>query len=175
MAFLAAHPAAKVFVETPKPIPASFAQQPYFAVTAFKFTNAQGESRYGRFRFRPEAGTQHLTADQAQKKTADFLAAEMSERLAKGPVGFGVLVQMAEAGDMVNDATSIWPETRQLVEFGKLTISERVDELEPERRKMIFDPIPRVNGIDSAGDPLTDVRSDLYLISGRRRRAAAAK
>ena len=45
--------------------------------------------------------------------------------------------------------------------------------LVPERRKIIFDPLPRVDGIDSAGDPLTDVRADLYLLSGRRRRAAA--
>jgi hypothetical protein len=53
--------------------------------------------------------------------------------------------------------------------------TDRVDELAPERRKIIFDPIPRVNGIDSAGDPLTALRSELYLLSGRRRRAATAK
>ena len=41
--------------------------------------------------------------------------------------------------------------------------------------KIIFDPVPRVDGIESAGDPLTEVRSDLYLLSGRRRRADAAK
>ena len=40
VAFLAAHPAAKAFVEAPKPIPTSFARQAYFAITAFKFTNA---------------------------------------------------------------------------------------------------------------------------------------
>ena len=48
------------------------------------------------------------------------------------------------------------------------------DELAPEQRKIIFDPLPRVDGIDPAGDPLTDVRSEIYLLSGRRRRAAAA-
>jgi catalase len=175
VAFLAAHPAAKAFVEAPKPIPTSYARQSYFAITAFKFTNAAGQSRFGRFRLRPEAGTEFLTPEQAAKKTADFLAAEMSERLAKGPVGFRVLVQLAEAGDVVTDATALWPETRTQVEFGRLTITERVDELAPERRKIIFDPLPRVDGIDSAGDPLTAVRSDVYLLSGRRRRAAAAK
>ena len=36
-------------------------------------------------------------------------------------------------------------------------------------------PDPRVDGIESAGDPLTEVRSDIYLLSGRRRRAHAAK
>jgi catalase len=170
--FLAAHPKAKLFVEAPKPIPASYAKQAYFAVTAFKFTNAVGQSRFGRFRLRPEARTEFLTPEEAAKKPADFLAAEMSQRLAAGPVRFRVLVQLAEEGDEVADSTTIWPETRQEVEFGTITITERVDELAPERRKMIFDPVPRVDGIDSSGDPLTEVRSEIYLLSGRRRRAA---
>ena len=175
VAFLAAHPAAKAFVEAPKPIPTSYARQAYFAITAFKFTNSAGQSRFGRFRLRPEAGTEFLTPEQAARKTADFLAAELSERLAKGPAGFRVLVQLAEAGDDVTDSTALWPESRPEAEFGTLAITERVDELAPERRKIIFDPVPRVDGIDSAGDPLTEVRSELYLLSGRRRRAAAAE
>src|SRR5207244_11179112 len=48
-AFLATHPNAKRFIETAKPIPSSFAREAFFAVTAFKFTNAQGASRFGRF------------------------------------------------------------------------------------------------------------------------------
>jgi catalase len=41
-------------------------------------------------------------------------------------------------------------------------------------RKANFDPVPRVDEIDSAGDPLTEVRSEIYLLSGRHPRAAAA-
>ena len=175
VAFLATHPAAKAFIEAPKPVPASFARQAYFAVTAFKFVNTAGQGRFGRFRLRPDAGTEFLTPEQLAKKSADFLAAEMSERLAKGPVRFGVLVQLAEAGDDVANATAHWPEARTEVEFGTITLTDRVDELAPERRKIIFDPLPRVDGIDSAGDPLTAARSDVYLQSGRRRRAAAAQ
>ena len=36
---------------------------------------------------------------------------------------------------------------RQEVAFGTLAITERIDELAPERLKMIFDPVPRVDGI----------------------------
>ena len=57
------------------------------------------------------------------------------------------------------------------IPFGTLTLTARVDEQEPERRRIIFDPVPRVDGIDAAGDLLTDVRADIYLLSGRRRRA----
>lgn len=175
VAFLATHPAAKAFIEAPKPVPTSYARQAYFAITAFKFIRAAGQSRFGRFRLRPDAGTEFLTPEQLAKKSADFLAADMSERLAKGPVRFRVVVQMAEAGDDVANATVYWPETRTEVEFGTLALTERVDELTPERRKIIFDPLPRVDGIDPAGDPLTAARSDVYLLSGRRRRAAAAQ
>lgn len=174
-AFLATHPAAKRFAEAPKPIPTSFARQAFFAVTAFTFTNAAGASRVGRFRLVPTAGTEFLTPEQAGKKTADFLAAELSDRLTRGPVEFRIVAQLAAPGDEVADATAVWPEDRELAPFGTLTITGRVDELDPEQRKVIFDPVPRVDGIDPAGDPLTDVRSDLYLLSGRRRRAAAAQ
>jgi catalase len=171
-AFLASHPAAKRFVESPKPIPTSFAREAFFAITAFRFTNADGMSRHGRFRIRPEAGTEYLTDQQAAGKSANFLFDEIGPRLAKGPVRLGVFVQMADRGDDVSDASVTWPESREEIPFGTLTLTARVDGEQPERRKIIFDPVPRVEGIDSSGDPLTEVRADIYLLSGRRRRAA---
>lgn len=174
-AFLATHPSAKRFVETPKPIPTSFTREAFFAVTAFKFTNAGGVSQFGRFRIRPEAGTEYLTDEQAARKPENFLFDEIGPRLAQGPVRLGIFVQMAQPGDDVTDASVTWPDNRTEIPFGTLTLTARVDDQEPERRKIIFDPLPRVEGIDTAGDPLTVVRSDIYLLSGRRRRAAAAK
>jgi catalase len=171
-AFLASRPNAKRFVETPKPVPTSFAREAYFAVTAFKFTNARGVSCIGRFRIRPEEGTEYLSAEQAGAKSSNFLFDEIGPRLAKGPVRLGVFVQLASKGDDVTDASVTWPESRTEFPFGIITLIERADDQAPERRKIIFDPVPRVDGIDSAGDPLTEVRSDIYLVSGRRRRAA---
>src|SRR5438876_2758838 len=97
-AFLAAHPNAQRFVETPKPIPTSFAREAFFAVTAFKFTNAQGVSQHGRFRIRPAAGTAYLSDADAAAQSADFLVDEIGPRLAKEPVTLGVFVQLAEPG-----------------------------------------------------------------------------
>lgn len=171
-AFLAAHPNAKRFVEAPKPIPTSFAREAFFAVTSFKFTNAQGVSRLGRFRIRPEAGTEYFSNEEAAAKPENFLFDEIGPRLARKPVKLGVFVQMAEPGDDVTDASVAWPENRTEIPFGMITLTARVDDQIPERRKIIFDPLPRVDGIDSSGDPLTDVRADIYLLSGRRRRTA---
>jgi catalase len=171
-AFLAGHPNAKRFVETPKPIPTSFAREAFFAVTSFKFSNAAGVSRHGRFRIRPDAGTEFLSNEAAAAKSQNFLFDEIGQKLANGPVGFGVFVQMAEKEDDVTDASTTWPHNRTEIPFGTITLTKLVDDQAPERRKIIFDPLPRLDGIDSSGDPLTAVRADIYLLSGRRRRAA---
>jgi len=174
-AFLAAHPNARRFVEAPKPIPTSFAREAFFAVTSFRFTNAQGVSRHGRFRIRPEGGAEYLSDAQAAAKSADFLFEEMGPRLARGPVRLRIFVQLAGEGDDVTDSSVAWPQGPTETPFGTITLTGRVDDTEPERRKIIFDPIPRVDGIDTSGDPLSEVRSEIYLLSGRRRRAAASK
>lgn len=153
-AFLSAHPSARRFVEAPKPIPTSFAREAFFAVTSFKFTNAQGISRYGRFRIRPERGTEELSNEQAAARSADFLFDEIGPRLKSGPVCLGVFVQVAGDGDDVTDSSVPWPQGRAEIPFGTITLSARVDDMEPERSKIIFDPIPRVDGIDTSGDPL---------------------
>src|SRR6266568_898170 len=115
--FLATHPSAKRFVETAKPIPTSFAREAFFAVTAFRFTNAEGASRHGRFRIRPEAGTEYLTDTEAARKSANFLLDEIGPRLAQGPVRLGVFVQLAERGDDVADASVTWPDSRAEILF----------------------------------------------------------
>ena len=39
-----------------------------------------------------------------------------------------------------------------------------------EGRRIIFDPIPRVAGIEPSADPLLEQRADVYVLSGKRRR-----
>ena len=104
-------------------------------------------------------------------RLADFLFDELGPRLAKKPVKLGVFVQMAEPGDDVADASVTWPDNRTEIPFGTIALTAQVDDQLPDRRKTIFHPLPRVDGIDSSGDPLTEVRADIYLLSGRRRRA----
>ena len=147
-------------------------REAFFAVTSFKFTNAAGLSRHGRFRIRPESGTEYLSDAEAAAKSPDFLFDEVGPRLAREPVKLGVFVQLAEAGDEVANASVTWPDDRKEIPFGTITLTARVDDQVPERRKIIFDPIPRIDGIDSSGDPLTELRAEVYLLSGRRRRAA---
>jgi catalase len=172
-AFLGAHPKALAFVQTPKPIPTSFAKESYFTVTAFKFTGNDGNSRYGRFRVRPEGGNEYLDAPAAAAKSANFLMEEITERITKCPARLHIWVQVATGADTVDDSTVHWPEDRPQVEFGVVELNGVIPDGDREQHKIIFDPIPRVDGIEPSGDPLLDVRASLYLLSGRRRRAAS--
>jgi catalase len=171
-AYLGTHPKALAFVQAPKPMPSSFAREAYFGLTAMRFTNKDGVSRYGRYRIVPEAGSDHLPDAIAAAKGPNFLFDELAERISKGPIVFRILVQLANDGDTVDDATIHWPEERTLLDLGALTLTEPVADNAHEQKQIIFDPIPRVDGIDPSGDPLLELRAAVYLLSGRRRRAA---
>jgi catalase len=171
-AFLGSHPAALAFVQAPKPNPSSFARESYFGINAMRFTNQQGKSRYGRYRILPAAGNDFLDDASAKAKSPNYLFDELPQRLAKGPITFQIVVQLAEEGDTVDNATIHWPESRPLHPFGTLILTAVEPDNAAEQKRIIFDPIPRLDGIEPSDDPLLELRAAIYLISGRRRRAA---
>lgn len=170
--FLASHPAALKFIQTPKPAPVSFATENFFGVTAMRFTNCEGVTRYGRYRITPEAEIAHLSAEEVKSKDANFLFDEVRNRIASGPITFRIRVQLAIEGDIVDNATVHWPEDREIVDLGTLTLTNLAANDVREQQKIIFDPIPRVEGIEPSNDPLLELRAAIYLLSGRRRRQA---
>jgi catalase len=137
-----------------------------------RFINREGDSRFGRYRILPEAGNQHLSDAEAAKLGPNFLFEEFTQRVSQRPVRFRLYAQLANPGDVVDDATIHWPEDRTILELGTISLEKTVAADEAEQRKIIFDPIPRVDGIDASEDPLLELRAAVYLISGRRRRSA---
>ena len=170
--FLGANPSALAFVQAPKPAPSSFAREAFYAVNALKFVNAEGKSTYFRYRILPAAGEDHLDEAATSEKGPDFLYEELQKRVAEETVTFRVMAQLAEDGDEVNDATVHWPESRQLVDLGTVKVGTVLPDNAKEQKQIIYDPIPRVEGIEPSDDPLLEMRAAIYLISGRERRAA---
>jgi catalase len=170
--FLGSHPAALAFVQAPKPAPSSFARETYFGVTAMRFTNKDGVAHYGRYRIVPEAGNHHLSEAEVAARGENFLFDELRERISTGPISFRILVQVAGSEDTVDDATVHWPADRPLTEFGTIVLDSLVSDNAAQQKQIIFDPVPRVDGIEPSDDPLIELRAAVYLISGRRRRAA---
>lgn len=169
--FMKAHPVAFAFAQ-PRPVPASFATEPYFAISAFRFIDKDGVGRYGRYRIVPNAGTAFLDDETAKNKGQNFLFEDLAHRIATGPISFQIMVQIANEKDIVNDATVHWPEDRRQVNLGKIELTAMAPEEVHEQKTIIFDPIPRVDGIEPSDDPLFEVRAAVYLLSGRRRRQA---
>jgi catalase len=171
--FLGSHPAALAFVQEPKPFPVSLATQTYYAVTAYALTNATGVKVFGRYRIVPEAGNSFLSEENAAGLSPNYHFDEIVERVKKGPIRFKIMVQTAAPSDITDDATIQWPEDRKQIELGTVELTAPVSDNLAEQKWIIFDPIPRVDGIEPSADPLLELRAAIYLLSGRRRRAAS--
>jgi len=166
--FLTAHPAAKAFVEAPKPPPVSYGTLPYFGINAFKFTNAKGVATHVRYQLQPVAGEKFLSKEQTAAMGPDYLSEEIRERVKRGPVQFKLLAQVAEGGDPVDNPTVVWPETRKKVELGTINITKAVADSQAAEKKLLFVPGALVPGIEAA-DPMIAVRSAAYIVSLSRR------
>ncbi|RMZ81572.1 hypothetical protein DV737_g2484, partial [Chaetothyriales sp. CBS 132003] len=170
--YLAKHPAAAAFVQDPKPTPVSFATEKFFGVNAIKLIDKDGKATFVRYRIAPAAGEAHLSENEAQDKDPAFLHNEIQTRLiGAGVISFKLLAQIAEQGDVTDDATVHWPNERQIIELGDIKLEKVVEDNDEKQRKIIFDPVPRVKGVEPSDDPLLDMRASIYLISGRERRA----
>ena len=169
--FLAGHPAGRAFVERlmKRAVPASYAQVTYHAEHAFRFTAADGTSRFGRYRFVPQASEAFVAPDEAGKRSPSFLREELEGRLRTGPVAFRLLLQLAEPGDPTDDVTALWPEGRPVVELGRLEITGISPTSAADERRLIFDPSNCTDGIDLSADPILQARSAAYAISYERR------
>ncbi len=165
--FLDSHPATRAFVErlTRKPVPAGYGQASYHSEHAFRFTAADGTSRFGRYRWIPEAGEAYLSPDDAGSRSANFLREELESRLRNGPVTFRLLLQLAGEGDPTDDATALWPADRPLVELGRLEVTAISPTGAADERSLVFDPTNLTDGIDLSDDPILLARSAAYSIS----------
>ena len=172
--FLGGHPAALAFVQAPKPTPKSFAQQQYWGINAFKFISSEDKETYVRYHVTPDAGVETYTAEEVKNKGENFLREELVPRVKGSPISFTLSAKLAEEGDQTDNATVHWPESRKVVELGKITLDKMIDsdKQKGEQKKIIFDPVPRVQGIESSADPLLEMRAGIYIISGKQRRAA---
>ncbi len=170
--FLGSHPAALAFVQAPKPFPSSFARESFFGVTAFAFTNAKGQKKFGRYRIVPVQGNDYLSNEQVTRLSANYHFDELKKRIGTGSIRFVLLVQVAAENDATDDATVHWPEDRELIELGRIDLMQVVPDDAAQQKQIIFDPIPRVDGIEPSADPLLELRAAIYLLSGRERRAA---
>ncbi|WP_315834456.1 catalase family peroxidase [Bradyrhizobium prioriisuperbiae] len=166
--FLGAHPAALAFVTTPRPVAVSYGTQPYFGVNAFKFSNAQGASKFGRYRIVPVNEAAYVSDEDAAKRSPNALADNLRASVEKAPVKFRLLVHVAADGDSTTDATKVWPDSRPTVELGEIAVTKALDTKKVEN-ELLFMPTNLTGGIEASDDPLINTRTEAYAESFGRR------
>jgi catalase len=175
-AFLATHPemlpAMPALLAAQKP-PASYATSNYYAVHAFKWIAAGGDERFVRYTWLPRAGVSALSGGEAKRRGRDYLQEEIVERMAREPVKFDLQLQLAAAGDRVDDPTSVWPASRETVIAGTLELTGPDTERETGGDVLVFDPMRLTDGIEASDDPVLRFRPAAYSASIAARTAEA--
>ena len=162
--FLGAHPEAVPAVQEQlqsKP-PVSYATVAYNSLHSFGLVGADGERRWARWRWEPEAGEEWLEEDEAAERDRDYLQHEIGERLERGPARFTLYAVLAEEGDPIDDPTQAWPPERERAEMGDLEITALAFDRERDGDVLVFDPTRVTDGIELSGDEILQARSDAY-------------
>lgn len=116
-----------------------------------------------------QGGAEHMDPADAAKQTPDFLIDELPQRLAREPVAFRMMAQLADAGDQTKDPSQPWPADRRLADLGTITITKAApdDTAAEQALRLLPNRVPA--GIEASDDPLISARVQSYLISFGRR------
>lgn len=168
--FLGSHPRALKVVIDSKPLPVSFATLSFFGNNAFVFVDKTGTKRAGRYQILPVAGIHHLDSLAATKVSPNYLFEDLTRRIARGPIKYRLLVQLANPGDPTNDGSIVWPDDRKRVELGTISLTKVAPNNEGLQRSLMLNPIFLTDGIQLSDDPLVPLRSAVYALSVAHRR-----
>lgn len=167
--FVAAHPETQRFLALLKPMPQGFGTASYFAIHAYRMTNAAGETHDVRWRIVPEAGELTRRPEDAAASPPNALFEEMHDRLARGPVAFRLQVQVAEPGDRTDNATIAWPDSRRVVDLGQILVTSAVANSAEAEKPLGFLPGKALPGLEPGSDPFFAARAAVYAVAFRNR------
>ncbi|UAL10188.1 catalase [Caulobacter segnis] len=166
-AFLAANPnVAAVFkMRAEAQAPVSFGNTEFHAIHAFRFIDEHDEIRHVRCHWLPIEGVRGQAVEVLAKESPSVLFEEIEARLVDRPIEFELVLEIAEPGDPLDDATALWPEDRVRVPIGLLTVTGTIGEEEIGDPLMNHDPTQLVDGIEATDDPILQIRRGVYEAS----------
>jgi catalase len=169
--FLASHPEAVQAAKIIKsyPVSSGFANSTFYGLNAFWFTNASGTSipvRWSMVSVQPFAPTNATEPAQPDK---NYLFDALIAAIHQQPLQWQLVITIGQPNDPTNDATIRWPDAREQVEVGTLTLDQVESEESGPCRVINFDPLFLPKGIAPSDDPLLSARSAVYSQSFTRR------
>ncbi|MNX36722.1 Catalase-related peroxidase precursor [compost metagenome] len=145
--------------------PVSYATSRYFSIHAFYFVNDKGDRQAVKYEWEPDLGIQALSAREAKSQPPDYLEEDLIKRTAQGRVSFKLNIVLGDPTDPTDDPTLTWPDQRERMEIGSLSITGPI----PEPDGLIMDPTLLTPGIELSEDPILNFRHEAYAISHHRR------
>jgi catalase len=148
-------------------VPASYAAPTYFGVHTFWMVNAHGQRQAVRWQWEP-ADAQAMRAPPPTNQP-HFLAAQLRQRLAHGPVLFHLWLVHAAADDDLLNPTRAWPKERPRTHAGVLRVQAIDDDPRSPCARLSFNPLVLPDGIEPSADPVLQSRAAAYGVSLMRR------
>jgi catalase len=168
-ALLARHPesgqAMKVLAG--RPVSSGFENSTYHGLNAFRFIDVAGDSTPVRWVLTPEQPFEAANAKAAHDKS--YLFDGLIAAIHRRPLRWHLLVIVGQPGDPTNDATIAWPEGREKVDVGTLTLDRIQSDDDSPATDLTFDPLILPDGIAPSDDPILSARSPVYSRSFTRR------
>ncbi len=174
--YIAVHPEILPFLGWAKghPRTESWAENQFNSLNSFLFVDSSNVRHAARWSFIPMAKVTTLTPEELMKQAPDFLAAEITQRVAAGPQSWKLMVTVANPGDPTSDPTKAWPADRQTVDVGTLIVQQIQPEADGPCRDVNYDPSVLPAGITTSDDPFPAARSAAYRVSHDERMAEQA-
>jgi len=170
-AFAASHPAtvrAIGIIQSHAPS-SGFDNTAFNSLNAFWFIDDAGKSipvRWTLVPVQPFAAASAAATPQTDKnRMFDDLIASILQH----PLQWHLIVTIGQPGDPTNDATVAWPDGREQVDVGALTLDHIESEETSLARDINFDPLVLPTGMAPSDDPLLSARSAIYSQSFTRR------
>lgn len=162
-----------IWAMSDRAIPKSLRSMQGFGVHTFRFINAEGQSNFVKFHWRPSVGTCSLVWDEAQKlagKDTDFHRRDLWDAIETGDYPeweFGVQIIPEEDEHKFDfdilDPTKLIPEELiPITPLGKMVLNRNPDNFFAETEQVAFCPGHIVPGIDFSNDPLLQGRLFSY-------------
>jgi catalase len=170
-AFAASHPEtvrALGIIQSRAPS-SGFDNSTFYGLNAFRFIDAAGTSIPVRWSLAPvQAFVAASTAGPAQADK-NYLFDALIASILRHPLQWHLIITLGQPGDPTNDATLPWPDGREQVDVGTLTLDHVESEETSPARDINFDPLVLPSGMAPSDDPLLSARSAVYSRSFTRR------
>jgi catalase len=145
-----------------------FDNSTFYGLNAFRFIEAGGTSKFVRWTLVPVQPYEAASATEAGQDK-NFLFDGLIASILQHPLQWHLIVTVGQAGDSTDDATIPWPEGREQVDVGTLTLDSVESEETSPARDINFDPLVLPAGMQPSDDPLLSARSAIYSQSFTRR------